>query len=94
MKTISRSSAFEFSFSQTLSVSITVEFEAGIPLLASTNVSATAGIEVTATQSYVKTETLTYGIDSEIEIPPNTSAHLLGNVDWLDNAVIPFKMIL
>jgi hypothetical protein len=93
-KTISRASTFEFSFSESLSASISAEFEAGVPLIGSSKVSVGLELGFTATQTWTKTETLTYGVNSDVEIPPDTSAHLLATIDWLDNAVVPFTMVL
>lgn len=93
-KTISRASTFEFSFSESLSASISAEFEAGVPLIGSSKVSVGLQLGFTATQTWTKTETLTYGVNSDVEIPPDTSAYLLATIDWLDNAVVPFTMVL
>jgi hypothetical protein len=87
-----KSSTFEFSFTETLSASVTASFTAGIPLIASTDMSITIEMGLSANQRWEKTVTEEYGISHDIEYPPYSKTRVQCITEFPEDVTIPFTM--
>jgi len=92
--TIERNSIFEFGLSSTVTVGATVGMEVGVPGLGTATGEVSAELSLTAHVVWTDSETLCYGISQEVEVPPQTAVEVHGWIDWTDNYLCDFTMIL
>ena len=71
-RTESTTSTFTWTMKEAISVGISLEFDVGVPPIASAKTTISAKISVSSTQSSTKTETQSWEIDRNVAVPPRT----------------------
>jgi len=91
-KTVSKASTFEFSFSETLTVGATAEFEADIPFIGSASTTISAELSLSANQSWTTTQQEEYSFSSTVIVPANTSVLVTGILYWMEDVTVPYTV--
>ncbi len=93
-KSVSKLCRYEWSVSNSFLVGLTAKFEAKIPLLGASEVTARAEYTHGSTKTWASEKNETYSTNTTIEVPPETSIEAAMCIDWDDNLCLKFDLLV